>query len=212
MESPRVLRSVCVYAGASGGALPEYEAAAVALGRALARQGLKLVYGGGNIGLMGALAGACAAEGGEVLGIIPKALASREVSGTTVGKCVVVNNMHERKKMMADEADAFVALPGGFGTVDELQEAICWNQLGVHSKPVGVLDVAGFYKPLLAFYDHLVSQGFVKPEQRACVVSASDAESLLALLLGHELPKGLVDNGKWAEAGSPSMPAEESAS
>ena len=207
MGATRELRTVCVYAGSSGGALPEYEASAAALGRALARQGLRLVYGGGNVGLMGAMAGACAAGGGDVLGIIPRALASQEVSGTTVGRQVVVNNMHERKKMMADEADAFVALPGGFGTIEELQEAICWNQLGVHSKPVGVLDVADFFKPLLSFYDHLVTQGFVKPEQRACVISASNPDDLLSLLFGHEVPKGIVDNGQWVEAGAPSLPA-----
>ena len=160
------LRSVCVFCGASPGASPVYQEAAVALGRHLADRGLTLVYGGGAVGLMGTVADAALAAGGEVIGIIPQSLQEAEIGHKGLTRLEVVDGMHARKARMAELADAFVALPGGLGTLEELFEVWTWGQLGYHAKPLGLLEVNGFYDPLLTFLDHLVDERFVRAEHR----------------------------------------------
>src|SRR4051812_49148308 len=149
---------VCVFCGSNPGARPEYAAAARAVGRALAERGRGLVYGGGNVGLMGVCADAALAAGGEVIGVIPDALQTAEVAHGGLTRLHVVRTMHERKALMADLSDAFAALPGGFGTLDELFEILTWAQLGIHAKPVAILNVAGFFDPLLAMLDHQTAE------------------------------------------------------
>jgi len=182
------MRRVCVFCGSSPGARPAYAAAARALGRELAGRGLGLVYGGGNVGLMGVVADAVLDAGGEVVGVIPHALMAREIGHAGVTTMHVVDSMHERKALMAAEADAFLALPGGVGTFEELFEAITWTQLGLHAKPCGLLNVDGFYDELLRFLDHAWAEGFIKPETRAIVKAGADPAALLDLLAGAELP------------------------
>ncbi len=183
-----------VFCGANPGARPEYEQAAKSLGKLMGERGLRLVYGGGSVGLMGAVARATVAHGGEVLGILPRALTPKELAGESVGELVLVGTMHERKVLMAEASDAFIALPGGFGTLDELFEMITYGQLGVHRKPLGLLNVLGYYDPLLAMVDHMLNEGFVRPQHRALITVADDAESLLDALASQDLPEGLT---KW---------------
>jgi len=192
MPAPPPFKRVAVFCGSSPGTSPAYKAAAVALGTELAARGLGLVYGGGDGGLMGAIAHAAAAGGASVLGVMPDALQAREISGTTVGELRVVPDMHSRKRAMHDAADAFIALPGGYGTLEELAEMVTWQQLGLHTKPVGVLDVAGFYAPLLTFFDNAVAAGFVSPASRRIVVSADTPAALLDLLAVHVPPPPVV--------------------
>ncbi len=180
--------SLCVYCGSSTGRDPVHRATADALGRLLAAQGVRLVYGGGAVGLMGVVADAVMAAGGEVLGVIPKGLFSAEVGHTGITELVEVSSMHERKQRMAEEADAFLALPGGLGTLEELAEITTWAQLGIHAKPVGVLDVDGFWEPLLAFLDQAVEAGFLRPRNRELVVRVTDVDDVLTVLGGHRAP------------------------
>jgi uncharacterized protein (TIGR00730 family) len=182
------LRRVCVYAGSSPGARPVYRAAAQELGRLLAADGIGVVYGGGNVGLMGALADAAMEAGGEVTGVIPRALLEREVGHRGVTSLRVVASMHERKALMAELADGFVALPGGIGTLEELVEMHTWAQLGFHVKPIGVLDVAGFYRPLAAFLDHAVTERFLRPEHRATLLIDDEPTALLQRMQAWEPP------------------------
>jgi uncharacterized protein (TIGR00730 family) len=177
-----VIRSVCVFCGSSAGDDPAFAAAARALGGAVARSGRRLVYGGGRVGLMGVLADAALARGAAVVGVIPSALARKEVAHPSLSELRVVGSMHERKATMAELADAFVALPGGLGTLEELFEVWTWGQLGLHSKPVGILGVADFFAPLLAFLDGLVARGFVRRQHRDMLVLDDDPERLLARL------------------------------
>jgi uncharacterized protein (TIGR00730 family) len=179
---------ICVFCGSTAGGRPAYAEAARAVGRVLAEGGHELVYGGGNVGLMGIVADAMLAAGGEVTGVIPHALMAREIGHGGVTTLHVVDSMHERKALMADRSDAFLALPGGVGTFEELFEAITWTQLGLHRKPCGLLNVAGFYDGLLAFLDHAWAEGFIKPETRAIVVSASDPGELVHRLLTTAVP------------------------
>ena len=179
---------VCVYCGSSPGARPAYAAAAAALGRLLAARGIGLVYGGGNVGLMGIVADAARDAGGEVIGVIPRALQAREVAHTGLDDLRMVETMHERKALMADLADAFVALPGGVGTLEELVEVMTWTQLGIHAKPCGVLDVDGYYEHLVAFLDHAVGERFLRPEHRALLVHARQPEALLDAFAGWRPP------------------------
>lgn len=178
----RELKRVCVFCGSSPGARPAYAEAARAMGRALAERGIGLVYGGGKVGLMGVVADAVLKAGGEVVGVIPEALLAREVGHGGVTELRVVRSMHERKATMADLSDAFVALPGGFGTWEEYCEVLTWAQLGIHPKPCGILNVAGYYDPLLALVDHAVSEGFVRPGHRTLVLQATDPAEMLDLL------------------------------
>ena len=178
------LRSVCVFSGSSPGARPSYTETATALGREVATRGLRLVYGGASVGLMGAVAEAALAAGGEVVGVIPQHLVDREVAHDGLTELRVTGSMHERKALMADLADGFVALPGGLGTLEELAEVLTWSQLGLQSKPCGLLDVEGFFDPLLAFLDHTVTERFVSTEHRALVLAADRPDALLDLLAG----------------------------
>ncbi|WP_437566305.1 TIGR00730 family Rossman fold protein [Sorangium sp. So ce542] len=178
----RKLSRICVYCGSSAGASPAYRAAAVQVGELLAARGIGLVYGGGHVGLMGAVADAVLAAGGEAIGVIPRFLNRREIEHRGLTELHVVETMHERKAKMAALSDAFVALPGGIGTLEELFEVWTWTQLGSQEKPVGLLDVAGYYRPLIAFLDHVVAEQFLKPGHRAMLQVESDAEALLGLL------------------------------
>ncbi len=178
------LRSVCVFSGSSPGARPSYTETATALGREVATRGMRLVYGGASVGLMGAVADAALAAGGEVVGVIPQHLVDREVAHDGLTELRVTGSMHERKALMADLADGFVALPGGLGTLEELAEILTWSQLGLQSKPCGLLDVEGFFDPLLAFLDHTVTERFVSTEHRALVLAADRPDALLDLLAG----------------------------
>lgn len=179
---------ICVYCGSMSGTRPEYVHGAQALAQALVQGGHSLIYGGGNVGLMGVVADAVLAGGGAVVGVIPHALMAREVGHPGVTTLHVVDSMHERKALMADLADAFIALPGGVGTFEELFEAITWTQLGVHRKPCGLLNVAGFYDGLLRFLDHAWSEGFLRAETRAIVTASADPTELIPRLLGMAIP------------------------
>lgn len=186
MNEPPQIRRVCVYCGSSPGGRPVYRDVARALGRALARRGWGLVYGGGGIGLMGTVAETVAAAGGEVIGVIPHALMAREgVAANGLGELRVVDTMHARKAMMAELSDAFVAMPGGLGTLEELFETLTWAQLGIHGKPCALLDAAGYYQPLVALLDHSVAEGFVRPQHRALLLVGDEPEELLERLERH---------------------------
>jgi len=182
-----MLKRVCVFCGSSDGARPFYREAAAELGRVLAARGVGVVYGGGNIGLMGALADGALAEGGEVIGVIPEHLVSKELAHRRVD-LRIVHSMHERKALMADLSDAFIALPGGFGTLDEFCEVLTWSQLGLHAKPCGLLNVDGYYDTLLGLFDHGVAEGFVQVESRGLILVDGDAERLLDRLSGWQAP------------------------
>ena len=191
MSAP--LGRLCVFCGSNGGGRPDYLESARKLGRVLAERGIGLVYGGARVGLMGALADAALAEGGHLLGVMPESLVAKEVAHTGLTELRVVKSMHERKAMMAELSDGFVALPGGWGTLEELFEVLTWAQLGLHRKPCGLLNVAGYFDPLLAFLDHTIDEGFVRREQRAMVTVATTPAQLLDLFAAYEPP--LVD--KW---------------
>ncbi len=183
-----VLKRLCVYCGSSIGALPAYGEAARALGALLAERGIELVYGGGRVGLMGAIADAVLAAGGHVIGVIPRALMIRELGHVGIQDLRVVADMHERKMTMAELADAFVALPGGWGTLEELTEMLTWLQLGIHAKPVGLLNVGGYYDAFLAFAAQMVDERFVRPEQRDLLIVDVDPRSLLDRLSAPAAP------------------------
>jgi uncharacterized protein (TIGR00730 family) len=173
------LRRVCVFCGSSAGNAPEFRATAEALAREMAARGIGLVFGGGCVGLMGHLADAMLAAGGHAIGVIPDALVAREIAHRGLPDLRVVHSMHERKSLMAELSDAFVALPGGFGTFEELCEAITWTQLGLHRKRCGLLNVAGFYDPLLSLFDGAVRAGFIRDASREIVHATADAGDLL---------------------------------
>jgi uncharacterized protein (TIGR00730 family) len=178
---------VCVFCGSSMGARPEFADVARLFGRLLAERGVGLVYGGASVGLMGTLADAVLAGGGEVIGVMPRSLVDREIAHPGLTELRVVASMHERKATMAGLADAFVALPGGLGTFEELFEVWTWAQLGLHHKPIALLDVADFYSPLAAFLDHAVNEHFIKPGNRAMLITATDPVALLDQLAGDTL-------------------------
>ena len=190
------LKSVCVFCGSAAGANPVYAATARELGRELAARKLALVYGGGRVGLMGEVASAALAAGGTVVGVIPHALALKEIAQEDCTELVVVDTMHERKALMADRSDAFVALPGGFGTCDELFEILTWAQLGIHNRPVAVLNVNGFFTPLLAWLDHIVTEGLLRPKHRGLLLVADAVPALLDALASWVPPDPTT---KWAE-------------
>ena len=182
------MRRVCIFCGSSNGARDVYVETARAMGAALARRRLGLVFGGGRVGLMGVVADAALAAGGEVIGVIPEALVAKELAHNGLSDLRVVGSMHERKALMAELADAFVALPGGYGTFEEFCEVATWAQLGFHRKPCGLLNVDGFYNSLLTFFDHAVTEGFVRPGHRALVLEERDPERLLDLLARYQPP------------------------
>lgn len=176
------MKSICVFCGSRLGSKAIYREVATSVGKLLAHQQLRLVYGGGNIGLMGAVADAVLASGGEVVGVIPNHLQEKEVGHAGLTELHVVNTMHERKALMANLADAFIALPGGFGTFEEFCEILTWAQLDLHHKPCGLLNVDHFYDPLLMLFDRAVDEGFLRPEYRSMVLTASDPDELLMRL------------------------------
>jgi uncharacterized protein (TIGR00730 family) len=182
------MRRVCVYAGSNLGSDPVYADAAKALAHLLAERGIGLVYGGGHVGLMGVLADAALAAGGEVIGVMPQALVDREIGHRGLTELRIVGSMHDRKALMADLSDAFVAVPGGIGTLEELIEIYTWSQLGIHSKACGVLNVRGYYDALAAFLDHAVEEGFLRPQHRAVLSIAADPGELLDRLDAFEPP------------------------
>src|ERR1039457_2937499 len=176
------MRRICVFCGSSSGSHPEYGAAAEELGAELVRRSIGLVYGGGKVGLMGIIADAVLKAGGEAVGVIPEHIMSREIGHKGLTELHVVHSMHERKALMADLSDAFIAMPGGFGTLEEFCEVVTWTQLGLHAKPCGILNVRGFYTPLLAMLDHVVEERFLKPENRALVLARESPSELLRAL------------------------------
>jgi uncharacterized protein (TIGR00730 family) len=187
------MERVCVFCGSSPGARPEYRKAAQHLGQTIAARGFGLVYGGSNVGLMGVVANAALERGGEAIGVIPARLAGKGVAHPQLSKLHVVDTMHERKALMAELSDAFIALPGGIGTIEEFFEAVTWSQLGFHRKPCGLLNVCGYYDHVIAFLDHMVAQHFLKPVHRDTVLVNDSPEALLDQLAGYTVPQ--VD--KW---------------
>ena len=190
------MRRICVFCGSNPGRLPAYRAAAVALGRTLAERGIGLVYGGASVGLMGAVADAALAAGGEATGVIPRALMDRELGHSGLTELRVVGSMHARKALMAELSDGFIALPGGAGTLEEIFEIWTWSQLGDHEKPCGLLNVAGFYDRLIGFLDHAAAEGFMRAEHRAMLLAAETAQAMLAAFAAYRAP--VVR--KWIEA------------
>lgn len=175
-------KRICVFCGSSPGKKPSYQLAAVQLANQLVEKKIDLVYGGGSIGLMGLVSQAVYNGGRHVLGVIPKTLMPKEITGETIGEVRPVSGMHQRKAEMARQADAFIALPGGYGTLEELLEVITWAQLGIHDKPVGLLNVDGYYNSLLTFIDKAVDEGFIAPSARHIIVSAPTAQELMSKL------------------------------
>ncbi|MGI9286902.1 MAG: TIGR00730 family Rossman fold protein [Pseudomonadales bacterium] len=185
--------NICVFTGSSLGRNNSYQHAAGRLGAELARRGIGLVYGGASVGLMGVIADATLNNGGKVIGVLPQSLADLEIAHQHLTELRVVSSMHERKAQMADLSDAFIALPGGIGTLEETFEVWTWSQLGIHKKPIGLLNVAGFYNGLENFLDHLVTEAFVKPAHRRILLSDCEPESLIDKLIAAEVPT----IGKW---------------
>ena len=176
------MQRICVFCGSSFGARASYRRAAVELGGLLAARKTGVVYGGGNVGLMGTVADAALAAGGEVIGVIPQALVAREIAHTKLTELRVVASMHERKALMADLSDAFIALPGGYGTLEEFCEVVTWSQLGIHAKPCGLLNVEGYFDPLIAMLDHAVQEGFIHAKNRALVIEEREAKAMIEAL------------------------------
>lgn len=193
----RSIASVCVFCGSSNNAAPAYFDAARSLGATLADRGLTLIYGGAHVGLMGALADASLARGGRVTGVIPRTLVEKEVAHNGLSEMHVVESMHDRKALMHELSDAFITLPGGFGTLDELFETLTWAQLGFHAKPIGLLNIGGYFDPLLQFSSNAVEQGFIHASHRAMILSAATPDDLLAQMAAYTFH----DPGKWWRRG-----------
>jgi hypothetical protein len=192
---PRSLRAICIFCGSSRGSHPAYVEAATDMGRTLAERGLRLVYGGGRVGLMGILADAALSAGGEVFGVIPENLMAREVDHQGLTRLEVVGSMHERKARMAELSDAFIALPGGAGTLEEVAEVWTWSQLGLHQKPIGFLSVAGYFDHLFAFVDHAVAEAFIKPAHANLLLRSKRPGHLIDLLAAYDPAPAAT--GKW---------------
>ena len=190
------MKRVCVYCGSSPGRSPSYREAARLLGREMVARGLDLVYGGGSVGVMGTIADAVLEHGGEATGVIPRSLATKELAHDGLTKLIVVGSMHERKAKMAERSDAFVALPGGWGTCEELFEMLTWAQLGFHAKPCGLLNVAGYYDPLFEFLERAITERFVKEEFRPMMIMEEDPARLLDRFAAYRAPRVK----KWIEA------------
>lgn len=190
------LKRICVFCGSSPGARPEYAAAARELGTLLARRKIALVFGGGRVGMMGQLAQAALENNGEVIGVIPRALHERNVALQGLSDLRVVGSMHERKALMADLSDGFMALPGGMGTLDELFEILTWAQLGMHYKPCGLLNVAGYFTPLFSFLDRVVAQGFLDAAHHSMILSAEHPQDLLKQFETYK--PSTADKAEWA--------------
>ena len=190
------MKSICVFCGSSPGAKPEYTVAARKLGKILADRELTLVYGGGNVGLMGQIAHAVLENGGHVTGVIPRAIADMEVAYTDLADLRIVDSMHTRKAMMAELSDGFIALPGGLGTLEEFVEVLTWAQLGFHAKPCGLLNLCGYYDSLLSFINHTANQQFIQPAHRELILVEEDPEALLDRFETYVAPQ--VDKAAWA--------------
>lgn len=190
------MQKICVFCGSSPGLKPAYAEAAQALGRILADKQIGLVYGGGSVGMMGQVADAVIAKGGQVVGVVPQSIAEKEVAHTGLSDLRVVHSMHERKALMADLSDGFIALPGGLGTLEEFVEILTWLQLGIHHKPCGLLNVSQYWEKFTGFLDHIVEQQFMQPEHRAMVLMDEDPQALIAKLEDFRPPK--VDKAAWA--------------
>lgn len=184
----RALKTLCVFCGSSAGARPVYTDAAREMGEALVARDITLVFGGGRVGLMGEIARTVLAGGGRVVGVIPRALMRKEIAYEDLTELHVVDSMHERKAMMAERSDGFIAMPGGYGTFEEFCEVLTWSQLGFHHKPVALLNVAGYYDGLLALFDHAVAEAFVRPLHRSMVIAGSDPLALLDRLAAYRPP------------------------
>ncbi|KAJ4880798.1 Cytokinin riboside 5'-monophosphate phosphoribohydrolase LOG5 [Raphanus sativus] len=203
-------KRVCVFCGSSSGNRECYRAAAIDLAEELITRRLNLVYGGGSIGLMGLVSQAVHEAGGHVLGIIPRTLMDKEITGVTYGEVRAVADMHQRKAEMARHSDCFIALPGGYGTLEELLEVITWAQLGIHDKPVGLLNVDGYYDYLLTFIDKAVDDGFIRPSQRHIFVSAPDAKELVQKLEAYEpVSDGTIAKLKWGAEKKVQQPQQQ---
>jgi uncharacterized protein (TIGR00730 family) len=192
------IRRIAIFCGSNPGARPDYVEAARSLGRLLAQRGIGIVYGGSNVGLMAALADAVMDEFGDIIGVIPRMLVEREVANTALTDLRIVDSMHQRKAMMAELADGFIALPGGIGTLEEFFETWTWGQLGMHTKPCGLLNVAGYFDPLLEFLDQAVAERFVRDVHRSMVVVERDPAALLARFESYEPPRVV----KWLNTGT----------
>lgn len=177
------MKRICVFCGSSSGRSGRYTIAAAGLAKQIVKRGVGIVYGGSNCGLMATLANTALAAGGDVIGVIPQSMVVKEIAHTGLTELRIVNSMHERKALMADLSDAFIAMPGGYGTLDEFCEILTWAQLGLHNKPCGILNVAGYYDHLLAAFDHAVAEGFLKPKNRELIISDDDPELLITRLL-----------------------------
>lgn len=182
------MQKICVFSGSSSGRISDYRDAAIQLGTLLAERNIGLVYGGAAVGLMGAVADATIAAGGSVTGVIPRALVEREVAHSGLSDLRIVGSMHERKALMAELSDAFIALPGGIGTFEEIFEVWTWTQLGTHAKPCAILNVHGFYDQLLGFLDHVVDEAFLKPVHRGMLLASPDPNALLDLIADYQVP------------------------
>ena len=182
------MRNICVFCGSQSGTDLRYRQAAIELGGLLAQRSHGLVYGGGHVGLMGIIADAVLEAGASVTGVIPRPMIERELAHETVTKLYVVSSMHERKALMASLSDAFIALPGGYGTLEELFEVVAWAQLGIHRKPIGLLNVAGYFDALLSLVDHMIGEGFIKSRHRGLFVTAEQPRALLDALQQHQMP------------------------
>lgn len=191
-----MLKRICVFCGSSPGLLPAYAEAARDLGFLLAEKGIGLVYGGGNVGMMGIIASAVLEKNGDVIGVIPRDLADKEVAYTELSDLRIVGSMHERKALMADLADGFIAMPGGLGTIEEFFEVLTWAQLGIHPKPCGLLNVAGYFDKLMEFLDHVVDQQFVIRDHLSIVLLEESAEALIKTFETYRPP--VVDKAAWA--------------
>ncbi len=192
---PNKLNTICLFCGSSPGNDARHREAAAQLGASFAQRGIELIYGGGSVGLMGVAADACLAAGGRVTGVIPRLLMDKEVGHNAVSKMHVVEDMHQRKALMTELSDGFIALPGGYGTLDELFEALTWQQLGYHAKPVGILNVAGFFDHLLAFLDHARDQRFLRELHHDALLVDGELAGLLEKMAAAETP----DAGKWLD-------------
>jgi len=190
------MNRICVFCGSSPGARPAYAEAAKELGRTLVKTGTGLVYGGGSVGLMGILAQSVLEGGGRVTGIIPRLLVERELAFNRLEDLRIVDSMHERKALMAELSDGFIALPGGIGTIEEFVEILTWTQLGIHDKPCGLLNVEGYYKSFLAFFDHMIDEGFIPPGNREMLLVDEDPIALLIKLDNYNSPR--VDKADWS--------------
>lgn len=190
------MQRICVFCGSSPGVRPEYSTAARALGELLVQQGIELVYGGASVGLMGIVARTVQAGGGRVTGIIPRLLAEKEVALTSLDDLRIVDSMHERKALMAELSDGFIALPGGIGTIEEFVEVLTWAQLGIHTKPCGLLNSAGYYDRLLGFFDQMLAEGFIRPACRSTILVEQEPARLLDAMGSYRSPKD--DKAAWA--------------